>query len=123
MAYDPLSYIARLTENLSVLLWDAFQTYLLNKLDAKPKVSTPLLLKAGNPNDQRRAERAEMTFGTLFMNTWNDTPKSTKEAGKKTNLSFNRYLAPGNHETVYHYKNGYTEITPRYWSQQRTLCS
>ncbi len=45
------------------------------------------IAQGGNPNDQRRADRAELTFGALFEEYLNVTPNHTREAGKKINLS------------------------------------
>ncbi len=58
----------------------------------KAEVINATIAQGENPNDQRRAERAEMTFGQLFDEYLERYAKPHKKSWKEDQSQFNRYL-------------------------------
>lgn len=60
----------------------------------KAEVINATIAQGGNPNDQRRAERAEITFGALFNEYLDKHAKVYKRSWDEDQSIFNRYLLP-----------------------------
>lgn len=58
------------------------------------------IAQGGNPNDKRRADRAEMTLGALFNEYLERHAKQHKRGWKEDESQFNRYLAHWHHRKL-----------------------